>query len=383
MITVGDVLALPVFESVRLAAPCDRCMLRPVVNAGILDFEPFEGGYEDFMPHEFVFSSLGFARRDPVLAEEAMIAMIERDIAALAIKPVALESIGPRVAELSTRRGVPIFFYEGQYYERILSDILALIRADEEQTNKERLIDALVAKRDPAATRTAVYDVARATGSTLQCVSVAPRGGDECSLYACLNALSSVLVDFRRDWGSVETSYACRYRDCLLAFVSYSRPPIDGRSRSEPDLIARIEASGTVHCGVSEEVPLCDSDLAVRQALAAIEHARARSVGTVRWGDLGTGAFRVAASADRLFSRTAALYLRELEMHDEANDAELLSTARAFAGACGDVRATAEALYQHPNTVRYRLRKLKAVLGMPEATDRELARFLGLVFLAC
>ncbi|MCQ4882196.1 helix-turn-helix domain-containing protein, partial [Alistipes onderdonkii] len=49
--------------------------------------------------------------------------------------------------------------------------------------------------------------------------------------------------------------------------------------------------------------------------------------------------------------------------------------------AYGDVRAAAEALHQHPNTVRYRLRRAKAVLDMPDAPDREFAFLLGLVFL--
>ena len=56
---------------------------------------------------------------------------------------------------------------------------------------------------------------------------------------------------------------------------------------------------------------------------------------------------------------------------------ELVGLARAY----GDVRAAAEALHQHPNTVRYRLRRAKAVLGMPDAPDREFAFLLGLVFL--
>ena len=38
-------------------------------------------------------------------------------------------------------------------------------------------------------------------------------------------------------------------------------------------------------------------------------------------------------------------------------------------------------MHQHPNTVRYRLRKAKDVLGMPDSPDREFAFRLGLVYL--
>ena len=70
-----------------------------------------------------------------------------------------------------------------------------------------------------------------------------------------------------------------------------------------------------------------------------------------------------------------------LEEYDAENDAELAPTAEALARAYGDVRAAAEQLHQHPNTVRYRLRRAKAVLGMPDAPDREFAFLLGLIFL--
>ena len=42
---------------------------------------------------------------------------------------------------------------------------------------------------------------------------------------------------------------------------------------------------------------------------------------------------------------------------------------------------TAEMLFQHPNTVRYRLKKIKEVLAVQDATDRELAALLTLAYL--
>ena len=45
-----------------------------------------------------------------------------------------------------------------------------------------------------------------------------------------------------------------------------------------------------------------------------------------------------------------------------------------------EVRATAEALYQHPNTVRYRLRRIREELALPDVSDRELAALLVLAY---
>ena len=60
---------------------------------------------------------------------------------------------------------------------------------------------------------------------------------------------------------------------------------------------------------------------------------------------------------------------------------ELAATAEAVARAYGDLRLAAEALHQHPNTVRYLMRKMKAVLGIPHEYDKLFINLLSLVFL--
>ncbi len=148
MITVRNVLELPVFDNVRLAAPCERYLDRPVINCGTLEGEPFFHDYDMFVPGEFIFTSLGFAQIHPELAEEAMLALIERDVAALAIKPYAIKDLPDTVRQASTRRGVPVFFYDGRYMERILASAMALIDSDAADSGRSQLIDQLLAPSD-------------------------------------------------------------------------------------------------------------------------------------------------------------------------------------------------------------------------------------------
>lgn len=68
---------------------------------------PFTGGYEVFTQGEFVFTTLGFAGVHPDLAEEALLALIECGVAAVAVKPVVLKELPPTVVQASAARGVP------------------------------------------------------------------------------------------------------------------------------------------------------------------------------------------------------------------------------------------------------------------------------------
>ncbi|HEY0952170.1 helix-turn-helix domain-containing protein, partial [Nocardioides sp.] len=69
--------------------------------------------------------------------------------------------------------------------------------------------------------------------------------------------------------------------------------------------------------------------------------------------------------------------LARLIAYDERHRSALVPTLRAWLDAFGDVTAAAEALYVHPNTFRYRLRRV-AEVGEIDLTDPE-ARFVAML----
>ena len=382
MITVADILALPAFAQVRPLTRRARSKVREVRNVGILDCPPDkDDGYLSYVPGEFIVSNLGFARDDPELSERSLLVLIARGVSAIALKQVYSPIVSERVVDAAEEAGIPLYLYDGAYHEVVAYQALDLIRRDAEQSDKGRILDGLLSGHDAQATRAALFELAGVTGSTVQCVAVAPQGTDDCSLYATLDALTAVLDGFEHDWDVAEAVYAFRHHGALLAFVSYAQPPAGVRTRSESDLVTLLLAIGSVLLGVGEETPLSDGDMSVREALAALKTARIEGRGAVRWADLHHDAFRAAACEGRLFWRTAALHRALLEEHDDINGTEFAATCEAVARSYGDLRLAAEALCQHPNTVRYRLRKAKNVLGMPDSPDREFAFLLGLVYL--
>ena len=80
----------------------------------------------------------------------------------------------------------------------------------------------------------------------------------------------------------------------------------------------------------------------------------------------------VAARGDRPTGPVA-----RLAEYDEAHNTNLVETLRAWLDAFGDVIAAAAAVYVHPNTFRYRLRRLSQVGGL-DLTDPE-ARFAAML----
>ena len=285
------------------------------------------------------------------------------------------------MVQASAARGVPVFFYEGRYMERVIADLMNLLDDDAAEWERNHLIDLILAPSDEHAVRSTFFTIAGVTGATIQCLAIRPVTDDGASLRALQKVVEGVLTGYGERWDDVERTFVCRYREMLLGFVSFKRPPLKAIAISDADLAKCIATAGPLVCGISQEVSLGEGDLAVRQAMAALRTAEREDAGIVRWTTLRFDAFRAAARSDRLYARAADLLRSLLFDYDAEHDADLGATAEAFAAAYGEVSRTAEALFQHPNTVRYRLKKIKEVLSVQDATDRELAALLALAYL--
>lgn len=381
MITVADILALPAFDEVEPVAECLRANSRPVHNVGILDCPPDYNKYSVYYPGEFIVTNLGFANNDAGVAEESLCAMMARGVSAIAVKTVYDPPITDAVRRASKACGVPVYLYTGAFHEMVAYQALDLIRRDELESDRNDAITALLESRSGERIRRGIYDIASITGATMNCFAVAPKVGDETSLYAVLGMVQTFLRDAQEKTPRIDSTFACRYHGSVLGIISYGAQ-IDDSDFKMRDLAHDIAGSGALCCGVGKRLVLSNSDLSIRQALICLDEAKKRDAKVLSWGDLGKRAFSAAAESDPLFAYTCTMFRSLLQNYDEANGAELVATARALVQTLGDVKAAAEILYQHPNTVRYRLKRIKALFNMENSSDKELLSLLVLVFLA-
>ncbi len=130
VITVADILALPAFEQVQPLVLCEGAESREVHNVGILDCAPDkDGGYESYIPGEFIVTNLGFAHDDPELSERSLLVLIARGVSGIALKKAYRPIVSDRVRAASEAAGVPMYLYDGGYHEVVAYQALDLIGA--------------------------------------------------------------------------------------------------------------------------------------------------------------------------------------------------------------------------------------------------------------
>ena len=381
MITVADILAQPAFHEWELITEVPDALNRAVVNIGVFDAMPDESSYDDYLPGEFIVSNMGFARNDPRDVETALCTMLSRNLAAVAIRNVYDVEISDKVRAASLRSGTPLIIYQGEYYEQVIFQAMKLLERDAQDSDVAAFVDELLSRRSPEEVSAKLFEAFGSTGATLQCADICPAQPDEISLYAQIDELKAVTESIKRDWERIETARVLRYHDHALVVVTYNRPPEAFSLQHDSEFVDLLKPYAHLYAGISEELRIGQGDIAIRQAIAALDFARANELSVVRWASMLDLTFKVAAQGDRMYHDTALFYQRILERYDEATGTNLVLTARALAQTCGDIRLSAEMLFQHQNTVRYRMRTMKDLFNMADATDRELVRFLVLVFI--
>ncbi len=354
-----------------------RSLRRQVDAVGVLDSHPHDGRYGEFSSFDLVLSSFGFAVGNQALFEQAVMAVLERKIAMLAIRKRGFSAVSDSTASLIRQTGIPVVFYEQKFYENIIVEVHALLEADRQQQGNSALMQKLISpsKEDPSAV---VYELFGSTTEFVQCVACLP-SGDECSLHAILALFDSELEKLVNEYAdTLILARTCIYQDKIVAFLFF-------RTSERNDIceafVRAVSGVDGMRVGIGELSATSSADGALRTALMALEETT-ENVPQLIWNDMGMTAFKRVLQRDRLFLNLAHSYAERIVDYDRQHNSELLRTAVAFSRNGGSFVKTARTIHVHENTVRYRLRKLCELLETDSSDFTNLFSFVLLIELS-
>jgi DNA-binding PucR family transcriptional regulator len=113
---------------------------------------------------------------------------------------------------------------------------------------------------------------------------------------------------------------------------------------------------------------LADAPQSLRDARLAIEHGASTGAGLASVDELNLAVTTMAMTDSALVNRRAAALLAPLQPHPT-----LLETLRVYLDVELDVTTTGRSLNLHPNSVRYRLSRIEALLGVRLTTASAIA----------
>jgi hypothetical protein len=174
-------------------------------------------------------------------------------------------------------------------------------------------------------------------------------------------------------------SFGAPFENGILGLVGASNRPGTGMKQLIDYYIGEVQKIVPDVCiGISKlALAAADCDYAIRQAMT-VARANASNITGKRvtyYDELGILKFLLILSKNQDAIDFVDEIITPLVDYDNKHNAELLPTLESFLAHKHDPKETANAMYVHVNTVRYRLEKAKNLIGEEQSMDVFLESF--------
>ena len=362
MIHIKELFRLQNIHRLRLIAGQDG-LERTVTEAVLFEYDPSRVQLPDFYRGDLVVTTLAYARGDAKLVAHSLQALMNQGIAGLMVKTAYFSELPQAVITLANRLGTPVFLFDDTYIEEVILQVTDLIRGKRHFAGFEQDVDALM-RGDLTEEQT--RERAR---------RIDPLGQSSYRIYAVSPKERMITLDDKL-YALMETDADAAHR-CM--FIEWRRMMLalcreeDGLSAQEAltrfgDLLTRA--------GVDRQsVVIGQSDLrearaqmgaSLCEAVYAARAAKLCGKAELAAHELGLYAYLFPMSENPFVCDRCRRVLSAIREYDAQNHTNLEQTALVYVKENMEIAAAAKVLFQHPNTVRYRLSKIQRIMGMED-----------------
>ncbi len=374
MLDVATLLQLDLFSNFTLCAGAPG-LGHNISNVVVLDHEGLWDNFSDFHEGDFVLTNLFYAKDDPERIYTSFSRLMQIGVSAIAIKSIFYKELPENVLALANRKNVPIFFFQDIYIEDVILCITDYIRSSTDYSRYEQLIDTILcAVPEQDAMHELLSGMAAAPFSLVSCLYLSYRKKmDALSIQRYLNKLQ-----IRRNSLVYLPQISFRkYKNGILFFFfvdeSGTLPPWETILR-DFDVEQNQFDIGIGDC----LLPLSKLDTAIRRSIYAADSSASGHI-----------FLHSSLTIENLvFPMRENSYVKEylsdlkamIDAHETGGGTQLFDTLTGYVDSGFKIDETAALLYQHPNTIRYRIAKLKNILRLPEDSSFQ---FVALLLVKC
>ena len=362
LIHIKELFRLQNIHRLRLIAGQDG-LERTVTEAVLFEYDPSRVQLPDFYRGDLVVTTLAYARGDAKLVAHSLQALMNQGIAGLMVKTAYFSELPQAVITLANRLGTPVFLFDDTYIEEVILQVTDLIRGKRHFAGFEQDVDALM-RGDLTEEQT--RERAR---------RIDPLGQSSYRIYAVSPKERMITLDDKL-YALMETDADAAHR---CTFIEWRRMMLalcreeDGLSAQEAltrfgDLLTRA--------GVDRQsVVIGQSDLrearaqmgaSLCEAVYAARAAKLCGKAELAAHELGLYAYLFPMSENHFVCDRCRRVLSAIREYDAQNHTNLEQTALVYVKENMEIAAAAKVLFQHPNTVRYRLSKIQRIIGMED-----------------
>ncbi len=175
-----------------------------------------------------------------------------------------------------------------------------------------------------------------------------------------------VIRDIRERIHATREWLALKYKGGVLIILSSNKSSIQTQANYAIQEVLSVNSD--MNIGISNTcMRMGKLNECIHQAIAACEMAEIENKNTVFYHEIGTYKLLIALKNKKELEEFYHTIIFPLKAYDQKNGTELVQTAACFIEHDGDLKMTAKSLFQHENTIRYRISKIKEILHMSDA----------------
>lgn len=375
MIRLKELFRLENLKRLRLIAGQEG-LERTVTAAVLLEYDSSRMELPDFYRGDLVVTTLAYARGDRQLVTNSLMSLLNQGIAGLLVKTAYFSELPASVVSMADKLGTPLFLFDETYIEEVILEVTELIRGKRHFTGYEQELDALM--RGALTADQAKEKVQRIDPTGCRAYRI-------CALYPQerLSALEEKIYAVLSTNEVLAQKFICmEWRRMLLVLIHEEDPPRDC-AEVQADIqamlaLAQISPVGLNMGGSERMTDAAQMGMALNEAVYAAKAARLTGRGAMCGQELGLYAYLYPMSENPFVCMRCKNQLQRIREYDEQNRTSLEQTARVYVDNSMEIAATAKALFQHPNTVRYRLAKIQKLMEL-EDDDALFAPMLSLL----
>lgn len=363
MIRIRELYRLQNIRNLRLIA--GSAGLEKTVSAAVLfEYDPSRMQLPDFYKGDLVVTTLAYARGEEQLIAPSLLSLLNQGVGGLLVKTAYFSQLPAAVMQAADTLGTPVFLFDDTYIEEVIVELTDLIRGKRHFAGFEKELDQLMAA-----------DTGRERVKEILS-RIDPVGAPAYRVYALMTKERMPGMDDRLFSVLSEDEALARRLICMewkrmmviICHVAGEEAHSEDGAALIHSVLERAGLEGEALCtGVSGEyADRSDFAVALREAVYAARAAGLEKRALMTAGELGMYAYLFPMSENAYVCEQCRRSLARIHEYDAQNRTNLFATAQVYVEQRLEIAAAAKALYQHPNTVRYRLQKIQKILQMED-----------------
>lgn len=374
MIKINEILELSLFNNFKIL--CGEEYLTNVVNATVIcEYESSRIEYEGYCYGYFVLLSYFFADTNPELVNGTIRTLIEKHVSGIAIKISPEQSLPKDIIESAMEYHVPLLIFYEEFMEDLIICINESMKTRAQYIVAESKLNSIINdKHSPEAIANTALEI---NPHFLQYAAVASITSKDTADNLKIHTYFDNLM-FRQYRNTDIHNYSfVKLGHSLMLICTYSDENLPASASALKTQIQEILMDAgfvpnAFHIGISDTIlPLNNLNASAIRARNTNVVCQYALRDTMFYSELGIYRYVMSIVTNPILFREVEESIHALQQYDEGHESNLLDTLTIFVKNNGDYTKTSEELFQHANTVRYRIKKAEQILNFPDNSSNE------------